>query len=249
MKAFEVVQHHIEQRILTGEFTVGSLLPAERDLAAQLNVSRTAVREALRALAAQGLIISNVGAGPTSGTRIADQHFRAFGKLLEMHVALAEFPVDKVVEARIMLERSSVQLLATTKTPESVARLGDLLAQMEAGQMSLDEFNALDTAYHVMVAELSDNQLIAVLTAGIRQSLARPIKLASEQMADWQSFRRDLCRQHRRVFEAIVAGDADRAADLMEEHIRTAYAILPIADRGTGPRTTHTRFQPNPDEA
>lgn len=229
MKAYEVVRRHIEQRILDAELTVGSLLPPERELATQLGVSRTAVREALRTLEAQGLISAAVGAGPGSGTRIASQHTSALGKLLQMHVALAEFPVDDVVDVRVTLERSSVELLAKKVTHEDLATLGDLLAEMEAVNLDLDRFNALDTLFHVTIAALSGNQLIAVLTQAVRQSLARPIQSASRSLSDYPEFRRGLIRQHRRVFEAIALRDASGAADLMEDHIRSAYAILPIS--------------------
>ncbi|MEA5055479.1 MAG: winged helix-turn-helix domain-containing protein, partial [Propionicimonas sp.] len=74
MKAYEAVRKHLEDQILAGELTVGSLLPAERELATEFGVSRAAVREALRMMAAQGLITSQVGAGPNSGTRITAQN-------------------------------------------------------------------------------------------------------------------------------------------------------------------------------
>ena len=230
MQAYEIVRRLIEQQIIAGELTVGQALASERELASQLEVSRTAVREALRTLQAQGLITSRVGAGPESGTRIAGRHGPALAKLLQMHVALAQFPFDDVVEARVMLERHSAQLAARNATPDDLARIGDLLAEMEDPGLALDDFNRLDTAYHVAIAELARNQLVLVLTSAVRQALARPIRRASQQMADWPGFRRDLIRQHRRVFEAIASRDGSRAAGLIEEHIRTAYQILPMGD-------------------
>lgn len=237
MKAYEVVQRHIEKHIIDGTWSVGTLLPPERELATQLGVSRTAVREALRTLAAQGLIASNVGAGPESGTRITGQHGQALGKLLQMHVALAEFPVDDVVETRITLERHSASLLASKVSASDLATLSDLLARMENDSLALADFNELDTEYHVTIAELGGNQVTAVLTAAIRQALSSPIRTASSQLADYPSFRQQLCRQHRRIFEAIALRDGLLAADLMEEHIRSAYEVLPI----TGPGATSQR--------
>lgn len=229
MKAYEVVRHHIEQQILDGELRVGSLLAPERELAAELGVSRTAVREALRTLQAQGLVTSQVGAGPNSGTRISDQPSDALGTLLEMHVALSQFALDDVIEARIMLERESVKGAAARHDADGIAKLGDLLAEM-GPLTSIDAFNELDTRFHVLIAELAGNTLVAVLTTGVRQALAVHIRKASYSLADYEPFRQDLMRQHRRVFEAIVRGDSDAAADLMEDHIRTAYTILPMND-------------------
>lgn len=227
MKAYEVVRHHITQQILTGELSVGSLLAPERELANELGVSRTAVREALRTLEAQGLVISQVGAGPISGTRICDQPSDALGTLLEMHVALSQFALNDVIETRVMLERDSVKCAAARHDAEGLAALGDVLAEMEQATV-LDQFNALDTQFHVAIARLAGNALNAVLTTGVRQALALKIRRASQAMTDWQDFRRDLMKQHRRVFEAIARRDGDAAADLIESHIRTAYKILPI---------------------
>lgn len=108
MKAYEVVLRHVEEAILAGQLSVGDLLPPERELAQQLGVSRSATREAIRALEAQGVLTSSVGAGPGSGTRVTDQQSKALTKLLRLQVALANFPVGDVVELRVALERVSV---------------------------------------------------------------------------------------------------------------------------------------------
>ncbi len=230
VKAYEAVRQRIEEQILAGELPVGSLLPSERDLAADFGVSRAAVREALRMMGAQGIITSRVGAGPTSGTRISAQNGPALGRLLQLHVALSEFPLDEVVEARVMLERFSSIMAAANADAGSLAHLGDLLAEMEAEHMELEQFNELDTRFHISIAQLAENQFVAVLTTAVRQALAIPIRTASDELDDYQAFRRELNRQHRRVFEAIASRDSARAADLIEEHIRTAYAILPMGD-------------------
>lgn len=228
MKAYQIVLNHIESQIINGDLSVGSALPAERDLAVQFGVSRTAVRQALQTLSARGLITSAVGAGPASGTRIAGHHDRALSKLLQMHVALSQFEVDEVVEARVMLERRSAALAARSATENDLNQINDILADMETPGIKMAEYNKLDTAFHVTIAEVSGNRLIAALTSAIRQSLAEPIRIASEEMTDWDSFRVNLMAQHRAVYNAIRARDAALAAALLDEHIRTAYAILPF---------------------
>ena len=68
LKAYEIVLRWVEERILGGVLEVGDTLPAERELARVLDVSRAAVREAVRTLEAQGVVRSSVGAGGTGGT-------------------------------------------------------------------------------------------------------------------------------------------------------------------------------------
>ena len=93
-----------------------------------------------------------------------------------MHVAMAKFPIDDVVEARVMIERWNVELAAANASSDELAELGGLLDSMEDPQLPLDEFNQLDTTYHVGIAELGGNQLVIVLTTAVRRALAVPIR-------------------------------------------------------------------------
>lgn len=232
MRAHEVVRNHIEQEILDGDLTVGSLLAPELDLAARFDVSRSAVREALHMLAAQGLVTSKVGTGPASGTRISSNQGPALGNLLQMSVALSQFPIDDVVDTRVMLERFSASLTATRSDKDSIDTLETVLTKMETSRMELEEFNRLDTRFHILIAGIARNELVNLLITSVRQALAGPIKIASQKLADYQEFRRGLNTQHRAIFEAIAAHEPLSAADLVEEHIRTSYRILPMDSPG-----------------
>lgn len=228
MKAYESVVHHVESGILAGSLRVGAHLPPERDLAVELGVSRSAVREGIRALEAQGLVSSAVGAGNDAGTRITDQRSEALSRLLRLHVALAKYPVDEVVEARVALERSSLALAAQRLDEESRLRLRGLLDRMAEPDTTQDEFNALDTDFHVVLAEVGRNRLMTDMTVAVRESLRRPILDAERSLGDWDGFRGELQEHHEAIYAAVVDGDQRRAADLVEAHIRAAYAILPI---------------------
>lgn len=117
-RAYELVVARIEEQILSGTLGVGDRLPAERDLASMLGVSRAAVREAIRSLEAQGVLASAVGAGRDAGTTVSALPSEALTRFLRLHVALANFPMNDVVDARVMLERGSVRLASATSTPE-----------------------------------------------------------------------------------------------------------------------------------
>lgn len=234
MKAYEVVLRHVEKAILQGRLAVGDVLPPERDLAQQLGVSRSATREAIRALEAQGVLTSGVGTGPEAGTRVTDQQSRALTTLLRLHVALAEFPVEDVVELRIALERGSVSLAARRASAPTLRRLRALLEAMAAPIVGLEAFNELDTEFHILIAQAADNRLITDMTAAVRESMRQPILRASRQMPDWESFRADLQRHHEGIYQAVAAHDASRAADLVEAHIRVAYSVLSYSPAAAG---------------
>ncbi len=225
-RAYELVVDRVEEQILAGTLQVGDRLPAERDLAARLQVSRAAVREAIRTLEAQGVVRAGVGSGPDAGTVVSALPSEALTRLLRLHVALANFPLDDVVEARVMLERSSASLAADRATPESIAAITEPLDAMEAQQDRLS-FNDLDTAFHIAVAEAGGNRLVADMTIAIREAMRHPILRELERPGErWPEVRAQLVAEHRAVAAAIAAGEAERAADLVEEHIRSSRRLL-----------------------
>ncbi len=228
---YELVLDRIEEQILTGQLRVGDRLPAERDLAAKLGVSRSAVREAIRALQAQGVLRSLVGNGPDSGTTIADSSGVALTRLLRLHVALSSFPVQQMVETRVMLERWSVRLAAADATQADLRRMRELLASMDDPEVDRAAFNDLDTAFHVAVAEAGGNRLVADLTSAVRESLRYSLLAAFEQSADWAETADGLRQEHHALFACIVDHDGAGAANMVEQHIRGFFgrvqALLP----------------------
>lgn len=228
---YELVLDRIEEQILTGQLRVGDRLPAERELAAMLGVSRSAVREAIRALQAQGVLRSLVGNGPESGTTVADSSGVALARLLRLHVALSSFPVHEMVETRVMLERWSVRLAATHASPDDLGQLRELLAAMDDPQVARGAFNELDTAFHVAVAESGGNRLVADLTSAIRESLRYSLLAAFEESVDWDETAAGLRREHHELYRLIAAHEGNGAADMVEQHIRGFFgrmrALLP----------------------
>lgn len=224
-KAHRVALDYIETALLGGELPVGAQLPPERDLATQLGVSRGAVREAIRVLQAQGILESQPG--PGRGTRTTAGQTKALGRLFRLHLALASTSLSDLTETRIALERSTAALAARHWDAAALHRLELLIAQMDE-TLELDAFNALDTDFHVEIAVTARNPFIGDLTAAIREALRDPIREASKALATWHELRDDLCRQHRQIFDAISARDAELAASLMETHIRTAYTVLKL---------------------
>ncbi|SFC92087.1 GntR family transcriptional regulator, transcriptional repressor for pyruvate dehydrogenase complex [Nocardioides terrae] len=239
VRAYQHVVDQVEEQILAGTLKVGDRLPGERDLATRMQVSRAAVREAMRTLEAHGVVRPAVGSGADAGTVVSAMPSEALTRLLRVHVALANFPVADVVDARCMLERSSATLAAGRATPAALSAVAAPLAAMEATE-ALDRsragdghpdgrqaYNDLDTAFHIAIAEAGGNRLVADITIAIREAMRRPILEGLERLGEeWPAVRRRLSQEHRGVFEAIAVGDGVRAADLVEAHIRSAHARL-----------------------
>ena len=222
-RAYQVVLQHIEAGILDGSFRKGDLLPPERDLAAQLNVGRSAVREAMRVLETQGLITASTGRG--GGTRLTPTQGDALARIFRLHLAIHGSGIGELTETRVALERSSAAIAARQANLRTLHDLDATVAAMRAAD-TIDEFNTLDTEFHVQLARAGRNDLVADLTVAIRQAVREPIRTASAEMEDWPSFRLTLIAEHEEILKAIASGDAEAAAAATEAHIRRAYSAL-----------------------
>ncbi len=225
-RAHELVIEVIEDRILSGALKVGDALPPERELAASLEVSRAGVREAVRVLESQGVLRSQPGAGAAAGTFVAALPREALTRFLRLHVALSNFTIQDVTEARIVLERASAASAARGLDAAARAEIEAALAAGEAAIGVRGAFNEADTRFHLAIADASGSSLSAALTGAIREAVRVPLLHAIERNADWGDQSALLQREHRAIADAIVEGDAERAADLTEAHIRRATSVL-----------------------
>ena len=228
-RSHELVVDQIEEQILAGTLRVGDRLPGERDLASHLQVSRAAVREAIRSLEAQGVVRSGVGSGKDAGTLVSAMPSEALTRLLRLHVALANFPIPDVIAARVILERSSALLAADNASEVDFAAMRAALKGMDTPGVDRELFNDLDTAFHVAIAEASGNRLVADMTIALRDSMRRPILRALEALGPgWETVADQLRADHHAIFAAIRSADGALAAGAVDQHIRSAQAALPF---------------------
>jgi len=225
VRTYEQVLDRIETQIVTGALRPGQRLPPERELALLLGVSRPAVREALRILEAQGVVRSQVGRGPDSGTTIESVPSDALARLLRLHVALGTFEIDDVIETRVSLERSSVLSACRTPHPEHLKQMRAALKAMDSPDIDRETFNQRDSEFHVALADAGGNRLMSDVTRAIRESVRMPILASLSAMSDsgasgWPGIRDGLRADHHAICQAIEAGQGERAADLLEAHIR-----------------------------
>jgi GntR family transcriptional repressor for pyruvate dehydrogenase complex len=234
VRTYELVLQRIEAQIVSGALRAGERLPPERELAELLGVSRPAVREALRVLEAQGVVRSQVGQGPGSGTTIDRVPSDALARLLRLHVALGSFPLQDVIETRVTLERSIVVLACRNAPPQDLARMRAALLAMDEPGVDREAFNQLDIDFHVALGDAGGNRLMSDMTRAIRESVRIPFLSAVAAMPEtgqdsWPSVLDALRAEHHAVFAAVEAGQAEQAADLLATHIRDFYADLTIA--------------------
>ncbi|MEV6105648.1 FCD domain-containing protein [Streptomyces sp. NPDC051940] len=225
-RTHELVLEAIEEQVLSGRLKAGDRLPPERELAPTLGVSRPALREALRVMEGIGVLVSQVGRGPDAGARIVRNPDDALGRVLRLHLALGSYSVDDVLEARIVLERSSVEAAARQASEEDLAEADAMLARMEEAASDVAGFNDLDTAFHVLIARSSGNHLVSTLTSAVRESVRTLILQAEEAAGDWERTAAALNAEHAELLRLIRAGDGAAAAALVERHIRGFHGTL-----------------------
>ncbi|MBZ4019624.1 FadR/GntR family transcriptional regulator [Streptomyces purpurogeneiscleroticus] len=229
-RTHELVLESIEERVLAGELKAGDRLPPERELAPVLGVSRSALREALRVLETIGVLVAQAGRGPDAGARIVRNPDDALGRLLRLHFALGSYCLEDVLEARVTLERSSFRAAAEHAATADLDEAAELVARMGAPDVGVQEFNDLDTRFHVQIARSSGNALTSTLTSAVRESVRPLILRALETAEDWPATAAALNAEHAELLRLVRAGDGVGAADLVERHIRGLHGTL-VEDR------------------
>jgi len=209
-RLYERIVDQIERRIVAGDLKVGDQLPAERELAEQFTVSRTAVREAIKALREKGLVEIRLGRGTfvTNGAAGAVRH--SLGLLLKVENGFAE-----LVEVREILEPEIAALAATRITEENIAAMTEAVETMETALDNSEVFVEADLDFHLALAEATQNPVIPALMDSI-------IDLLREQRKQTGNVEGGLARgqyYHKRILEAVIKGDPQAARQEMQDHL------------------------------
>ncbi len=223
VRTYEQVMAQIEERILDGRLKAGDHLPSERDLALSLGVSRPSLRESLRVLEALGVVDIRRGGGPDGGAVLVGTPGPGFVNLLKLQLALGHFSQTDVLETRIALETWSCSEAAHRATDDDHAALAGILDAMEDPAIDTREFNRLDTAFHVAIAESTGNALTAHLMQSLRIAINRQMIEAYARLEDWRETAKTVRAEHREILAAIRRRDADEAVRLVRDHITSFY--------------------------
>ena len=228
-RAWRTVLAHLEGDLIDGRLGPGDRLPSERDLAADLGVGRSSVREALRVLEVMGLIRTATGSGPQAGAIVIATPGGGLSALLRLQVAAQGFPIADVVRTRLVLERAVAVDLAADPSRDTSAAHG-ILDAMDADDLAPAEFLALDARLHLALAEASGNAVIAAMMTGLRDAIESYVLQGSERIADWTAMAGALRAEHRAILAAIDAGDGAAASDLLRDHIVGYHAATGVSD-------------------
>ncbi|PWV65595.1 FadR/GntR family transcriptional regulator [Plasticicumulans acidivorans] len=219
----EFAAEAIRELIHSGAYAPGALLPSQRELAEQLGVSRTSLREALSALASRGEIRVHAG----KGVFVAEPPAAVETGTSEIGWSFAEqaSPAE-IFQLRYGIEGFVAGLAVARTTPEVLDALADNVEALrrELRAEAFDAANRLDFDFHQQLIELSGNRAIAELigrSAGMFLESQKLPFLRRERVMETHA-------EHLRILRALQRQSATSAMRAMQEHIRRAAARIGV---------------------
>lgn len=241
-RAWEVVLARIESDLLSGVLKPGDRLPGERQLAIDLGVGRSSVREAIRVLEVLGLIRTHTGSGPTAGAIIVATPSGGMATLMRLQVAAQGFAVQDVVDTRLVIETAVVHSLASRAqaSEPDLAHPVSLLDAMDQPTLTEAEFLALDAQFHLSLAEAEGNQVLMATMSGLRDSIERYVLAGVPQLSSWSATADRLRAEHRGIVDAIRQADPELARQSVRSHITNYYQARELSENGSAHPSTPT---------
>lgn len=217
-KLYEEVADRIQQMVVSGVLRPGDRLPPEPQLSGQFGVSRTAIREAVRALAERGLVEVRQG----QGTFIVLPSSHRASEFLSLFLQLTNRSIGELLEARRAIELEAVALAAGRRTEDDVRKMSTFLDGMRYIQSSptVDPgpFIDSDVQFHLQIARSTRNEIFTFMLTVLRDLLRENIRRALEA----PEARSRAIAGHEKILRALERGDATEARMAMNEHLDNA---------------------------
>jgi len=211
LRVSEAVIEQLKESILTGHFKPGEKLPSERDLSEQFQVSRVAIREAIRTLGNSGFITTRQGS--TGGAYVTDLTFEYLvNAFLDLFLS-DKISIPELHYVRLFIEPEVARLAALNITPEYSQRLMEALEIEELPIASLSVDVDRKQKVHFILAEMCGNRFFEALM----RSLLKLTKKVIEAVNPDPDYVHPT-GMHRSVVEAVVAGNVEAASEAMKKH-------------------------------
>ncbi|MFZ2102686.1 MAG: FCD domain-containing protein [Oricola sp.] len=207
----------IETLVLEGVLRVGDKLPGERELARQFDVSRPVLREAFKDLESRGLLTTRHG----GGTFVADVIGDVFSPIMLELIAKHPKATRDYLEYRRDAEGIAAAYAAERATDDDRALLTDIMTRMEAahGKDSFKDESEIDIEFHQAVCEAAHNILLMHALRSCYRLLQNGVFFSRALVYGLPGARDDLLRQHRAIYDGIMARDAAAAKRAAEAHM------------------------------
>lgn len=211
----EEIIGRIKSLLAEGKLKPGSKLPPERELAQMLNVGRPAIRQALKALAALGIIDSRVG----QGTFVNESTEQLLAVPMDFMMLLNPITIRELFEVRKALDVELAGLAVDRATEEDIARIEVILKAQQENLTDAEAFLNLDLEFHRAIADAARN----VLFMAILGNLSRLMVESRRELLRTEHDVSLSLEDHQRIFKAIVERNRSGACEAMLRHIERVY--------------------------
>lgn len=235
-KAAELVADELRRRIVTGVLQAGDQLPPEGQLADQFQVARTSVREALRIVESEGLVMMRRGAA--GGGQVRETDPRTLARYASLLLQYEDATVEDVHRARIVIEPPAARWLAERPDHAVIAeQLSEALSAEDASRDDPEALAKMEGRFHQLVTRLTGNETLALLCAVSNLIIAQHVdrffenrrRSKGEAGAGFDAAH----RAHRRLVEMIAEGDGPHVEQLWRRHLEEALVNLRSLGRMT----------------
>ncbi|WP_238918523.1 FadR/GntR family transcriptional regulator [Clostridium sp. YIM B02555] len=210
LKIYELVMEQIKDIVKKGELKTGDKLPSERDLCERLEVSRSSVREALKALQMLGLIESKHG----EGNFIKENFEDSLLEPLSIVFLLLGSKDEEVLELRRVIEPEIAALAAKNITDEQLIELKKIMNELNE-TIDAEISVSLDKKFHYKIAKASGNNLISTIMFSISSLIEKYIEKSKVH-----TLNKELVKtQHEEIWKALEAKDFEAAATAVRKHL------------------------------
>lgn len=223
---YDKVFAFLRQQLVSGTLKAGDRLLPERDLAAQLGVSRPVVREVLRTLAAIGVLEIRHGYGSV----VRKPDFSQMGDVFTLMLAQQDNAVEDILEARIAIEREAIRLACRRSTSADIAQLRALLVDIQATLHDPIAGAEADFAFHAAMIAAAHSPMLESLHAAIAALLRRSHFERRARITALPELRAYAAEHHNHLLDAIV----ERNEKLADELLVTHFAIGASLERRAG---------------
>jgi GntR family transcriptional regulator, transcriptional repressor for pyruvate dehydrogenase complex len=212
-RLYQEIALQIKAHIESGEFSVGTRLPAERDLAQQLKVSRPSIREAIIALEVEGLVEVRTGAG----VFVCERH-RPFPA-----TASYEGPLE-IMLARALIEGDIAARAATKMRNADIKELERIVKAMNPSPTSQESCLPSDRAFHLYIAEKAGNSVLVRFVAELFDARHTPLSVQFGKHFDNAGTWMSAVAEHQEIIKAFTSRDSLAAKRAMERHLHHSYS-------------------------
>ena len=214
MKISESVTREIVADI--SNLAPGTMLPPEARLLERYQVGRASLREALRVLEMQGMIV--IRPGPGGGPMVAQADGEHFGRMASLFFHMSGATYRDVLEARLIVEPAVAALVAANQDPEHVKRLEEFVGRSRADgsdATGFDDTTARAVEFHALLIDMADNPVVALLSHCVQDY---SIEMDSDGVLNAEE-QREIDEVHTAIARTIIAGDQVKTGQLMREHM------------------------------